>query len=130
MRGQDGPVEVAMSRPAYPLPIRWLVVAWACLAPPVAFVAAAMLDRRLTQAGRADLHQLGPGMVVYVVALWSALAVGATLIVRRPGHPVGWIFLTIGTDLAIGGVAQSLCARWSGRCSRIIAVGPPGRGDW
>lgn len=86
---------------------RWLAVGWACAIAPVTLTAAAILDRRLTAAGRADLHQLNATGVVFTFAFVSAAAVGVVLIMRRPGHPVGWIFLALGTDLAAAAVGQS-----------------------
>jgi signal transduction histidine kinase len=74
----------------------------ACLA------VAAVLDRRLTQLGRRDLHQLdGGGDVVFLFAAVSACLVGAVLLVRRPGHPAGWCFAALGLSVAVAGMAQS-----------------------
>ena len=94
-------------RPAQSKIGQWLVIGWVCAVGPLSLVALAILDRRLTAAGRVDLHQLNAAGAVLTIALLSASAVGAVLAVRRPGHPVGWIFLALGADLAVAGVGQS-----------------------
>ena len=94
-------------RPAQSKIGQWLVIGWVCAVGPVTLAALAILDRRLTAAGRVDLHQLNAAGAVFTIALLSASAVGAVLAVRRPGHPVGWIFLALGADLAVAGVGQS-----------------------
>ena len=72
-----------------------------------AIVATAYLDYRLTQIGRSDLQQFSWAGVAFAFALASSTAVGATLLVRRPGHPVGWCFASLGVSIAVAGVLQS-----------------------
>jgi len=67
----------------------------------------ASVDRRLSQLGRADLHQLTGTGVVFLFAEASASLVGAALVLRRPGHPVGWCFAALGLSIAVTGACQS-----------------------
>jgi hypothetical protein len=67
-------------------------------------VATAWLDRRLRQAGWAELAALPASGIPLAVAAVSAVTVGAVLAGRRPAHPVGW--LLVGLGLTAG--AQSL----------------------
>lgn len=71
------------------------------------FIALAFLDYRLSQIGRSDLRQLSGGGVVFGFALASSTAIGAVLLVRRPGHPVGWCFAGLGVSIALAGVMQA-----------------------
>jgi hypothetical protein len=69
------------------------------------------LDQLSRQAGRPDLAQLTLGAYVGpVLALVSAVTVGAVLASRRPRHPVGWLLLVLGLSLAWGGVAPAYAA--------------------
>ena len=70
-------------------------------------ITVAFVDYRLTQIGRPDLHQLSGVGVVFVFALASSSAVGAALLVRRPGHPVGWCFAGLGVSIAVAGIMQA-----------------------
>ena len=65
----------------------WLAIA-GCLA------AGLLLDEKLRDAGRGDLVAPAAGFL-YLVPLASAAAVGSLLVVRRPRHPVGWLFLML-----------------------------------
>jgi hypothetical protein len=59
--------------------------------------AAAWLDHLLRQAGRADLVQLTTAdLAPFVLAVVSAITVGAVLASRRSRHPVGWLLLALG----------------------------------
>ena len=61
-----------------------------------------------TDAGEA--RQL-PGEVIVFLAAWaSAALVGATLLVRRPAHPVGWLFATLGAAVSTWGLTDSYAA--------------------
>jgi signal transduction histidine kinase len=70
-------------------------------------VAGTYVDYRLTQIGRSDLHQLNGSGVVFVFALVSSTAVGAALLVRQPGHPVGWCFAGLSVSIAVAGGMQT-----------------------
>ena len=69
----------------------------------------ALLDVALSRAGRPDLRQLGgtgagsAAAAVLVAAAASSAAVGAVLLVRRPRHPVGWLFAGLATSIAASG---------------------------
>src|SRR6266545_3055378 len=65
----------------------------------------AWLDHLLRRAGRPDLALLTPDAAAYVVAVVSAVTVGALLASRRPAHPVGWLLLALGLSVAVSGIA-------------------------
>jgi signal transduction histidine kinase len=70
-------------------------------------VAVVLVDHRLSQLGRPDLHQFsGPG-AVFAFAHTSACAVGVLLLLRRPEHPVGWCLVALGTAVAATGGLQA-----------------------
>ena len=67
----------------------------------------ALIDHRLSELGRPDLHQFnGPG-AVFAFAHTSASAVGVLLILRRPRHPVGWCLIALGAAIAVTGGLQA-----------------------
>jgi signal transduction histidine kinase len=78
----------------------WLVV-------PVSLAAILVFNRLLTDAGRPDLAEPFGDAIVLVLAMVSASTVGASLALRRPRHPVGWLFLALGAVIALptGGYA-------------------------
>ncbi len=87
---------------------RWrpAVVAWWLWALAMLGLAVlAWLDHLLRRAGRPDLALLTPDAAAYVVAVVSAVTVGALLASRRPAHPVGWLLLALGLSVAVSGVA-------------------------
>jgi hypothetical protein len=63
-----------------------------------------VLDRLARDAGRPDLALLAPFVVAPSLAALTASTVGAVLASRRPRHPVGWLLLTLGLSMAVGGV--------------------------
>jgi signal transduction histidine kinase len=65
-----------------------------------------LVDDRLTQVGRADLHQLDGAGVVFLFAEASASLVAVLLLVSRPEHPVGWLFAVLGTSVAAAGATE------------------------
>jgi signal transduction histidine kinase len=78
----------------------WLVI-------PVSLAAVLVFNRLLTDAGRPDLAAPFGDAIVLVLAMVSASTVGAGLALRRPRHPVGWLFLALGIAIALptGGYA-------------------------
>ncbi|HET7735235.1 MAG TPA: histidine kinase [Nocardioidaceae bacterium] len=72
-----------------------------------AVVMVAVYDRRLRSAGRADLTLFGWVDVPYIGCLVIAVVVGALLAVRRPEHPVGWLFLALGLAMSGGGALDA-----------------------
>ena len=76
-------------------------LSWALAA--TGLLAAVLFDRRLDRIGRSDLRTFAPETWVLVAAIASALVVGSALGVRRPEHPVGWLFLALGVSLAAAG---------------------------
>jgi hypothetical protein len=86
-------------------PRRWrAVLAWALWALALLGIAAIVwFDQLLRQAGRVDLVQLNASAVPFLLALVSAPTVGAVLATRRPGHPVGWLLLSLGVSIGLSG---------------------------
>ncbi len=68
-----------------------------------------LFDARLADVGRSDLAGGATG-AVFMLPIASAATVGAALIIRRPRHPVGWLFLGLGLAVASAGVADSYAA--------------------
>ena len=72
-------------------------LAWALWALAILGLAAIpWFDHLLRAAGRPELAQLDASGVPAVLAIVSATTVGAVLASRRPGHPVGWLLLSLG----------------------------------
>ncbi|MGH9185380.1 MAG: histidine kinase [Acidimicrobiales bacterium] len=70
-------------------------------------VTAVAFDRRLDRIGRSDLVGLQPEVWIIIAAIASALIVGTALTMRRPDHPVGWLFLALGGSMALSGPIDS-----------------------
>jgi hypothetical protein len=78
---------------------RWnaAVLGWAVwLLTLLGLVATLWIDALLREAGRDELAALSISSIPLVVAVVSAVTVGAVLAARRPGHPVGWLLLGLG----------------------------------
>lgn len=73
----------------------------ACTAVMVAF------DVRLSAVGRSDLQQVFNSNALFFIPLFSAAIVGSALVIRRPGHPVGWLFLLLAFTIDASGVIDS-----------------------
>jgi hypothetical protein len=83
-------------------PVRPAVLAWALwLATLAADVLAVMFNTRLLDLGSPDS---GPRWfsLLSVVPAVGAATLGGLIVVRRPGHPVGWLLACIGFTLAVG----------------------------
>jgi hypothetical protein len=63
------------------------------------------MDHLLRVAGRDDLQVLDPFAIPPSVAALTAGVVGAVLAGRRPRHPVGWLLLGMGLDMAASGAS-------------------------
>ncbi len=70
----------------------------------------AFMDYRLGQVGRNDLAQMRDAGGLWIVPILSAATVGSALIVRRPGHPAGWLFLLFAIVLTTTGVIDGYAA--------------------
>ncbi|WP_129666389.1 histidine kinase [Phytoactinopolyspora endophytica] len=77
-------------------------VATAWLLVPVSLPVDLLFNHLVTDAGRPDLTQSLADGIVIVLAMVSASTVGAGLAMRRPRHPVGWLFLALGGVMAVG----------------------------
>jgi signal transduction histidine kinase len=80
------------------------VIAVACL------VVVLLFDLRLADAGRSDLQQFRSGAAVFSIPILSAMVVGSALVIRRPHHPVGWLFLLLAVAINIAGVIDEYAA--------------------
>jgi signal transduction histidine kinase len=78
-----------------------------CLLAPTAVVTTLLLDHALGGLGRGDLSELNVGTAVFVLAIFTAVTVGAALITRGGRNPVGWLFLALGDILAVGAAGTS-----------------------
>jgi signal transduction histidine kinase len=82
-----------------------MAAAWLLLV--AGFVAAALLDRQLRAAGRADLSSFTAGTAGFWTALAAAMGVGTLLVVRHPRHPVGWLFVALGESIVLSGLGDT-----------------------
>jgi hypothetical protein len=98
-RARPEPEPAARRRP-WPAALAWSLYALVLLL----FATFPVLDRLARDAGRPDLALLAPFVVAPSLAAFTASTVGAVLAGRRPRHPVGWLLLTLGLCMAIGGV--------------------------
>lgn len=62
-----------------------------------------VLDRLLRDAGRADLAPFDVETIPYLVTIATATGTGVVVALRRPTHPVGWLFLALGASIALAG---------------------------
>jgi hypothetical protein len=92
--------EPVVRRCAWPAVLAWSLYALVLLL----FATYPVLDRLARDAGRPDLALLAPFVVAPSLAALTASTVGAVLASRRPRHPVGWLLLTLGLSMAVGGV--------------------------
>lgn len=71
------------------------------------YVYTVVVHVRIGRSGRPDLAVSSSEAIVYGAALFSAATVGLIVATRQPRHPVGWLFLTLGTALAVGGAGDA-----------------------
>jgi signal transduction histidine kinase len=70
-----------------------------------------IMDAQLRGAGRSDLSAISINSgVVYIPVMLSAATVGVVVAIRRPRHPVGWLFLCLGLFVALGGAMDDYAA--------------------
>jgi len=81
----------------------WL--GWALTA--ASAVVTVLLQQRLLAAGRGDLGAPNSQGLPFVVGMLSSATVGGALAIRRPGHPVGWLFLGLGFSIGIVGTLDA-----------------------
>jgi signal transduction histidine kinase len=84
------------------------VLVWTAVLLPLALLACIglLIDRRLSRLGRGDLREIDANSAVFLIATVTATVVGALLLIRRPGHPVGWCFAALGLSVALAGAAE------------------------
>jgi signal transduction histidine kinase len=66
-----------------------------------------LMDAQIRAAGRGELAAFDGAGLIFGLAAVVAAAVGATLMVRRPGHPVGGCFAAMGASVAVTGALTS-----------------------
>src|SRR6266702_2667306 len=95
---------------------RWRpgVLAWALWALVMLGIPVAVwLTHLLRQAGRSNQAGSNVDTSIYLLAVVSAVTVGAVLASRRPRHPVGWLLLALGLWFTYGYASWVLLA-WRG----------------
>jgi signal transduction histidine kinase len=65
-----------------------------------------ILEEKLRDAARSDLVPPAIGYV-YAIPILTSAAVGSVLAVRRPEHPVGWLFLGLALVIVGSGLAET-----------------------
>jgi hypothetical protein len=87
---------------------RWLTaLPWALWALAMLGLAAIpWFDHLLRAAGRPEFAQLDASGMPAILAVVSAITVGAVLASRRPRHPVGWLLLGLGLSVSASGAAD------------------------
>lgn len=70
-------------------------------------VVGVLFDVAFTNAGRPDLKAFGGVDIVFFAAVVASAAVGASLLLRRPEHPVGWCFALLATSINVAGISES-----------------------
>jgi hypothetical protein len=96
----DPPSRVLRWRPGV---LAWVLWTLAMLGAPTLF----WFQRLLRQAGRSDLAGWGAEDAPFVLAVVSAVTVGAVVASRRPRHPVGWLMLALGLSVVADGVCEA-----------------------
>src|SRR5262245_34540047 len=67
----------------------------------VSLVVIGVFDARFRAAGRDEFQQFAGADLAWLTALLASAAVGALLLVRRPRHPIGWLFAALGATIAL-----------------------------
>ncbi|MDQ6934427.1 MAG: histidine kinase [Actinomycetota bacterium] len=76
----------------------------------VLVVALLLLDHAARERGLRDAVQLTWSSAGFIVAMMSAVCVGALVSLRRPEHPVGWLIWVFGLTILLAGVEDSYAA--------------------
>ena len=90
------------------LPVAAVIATWAIAA--ACIVEMLMLDLRLADVGRSDLQQMLDGRALFLIPFMSAALVGSALVIRRPEHPVGWLFLLLASVIPVSGAIDGYAA--------------------
>lgn len=89
-----------------PRPPTVALAAALCLMVVLSLLVIAMIERRMQGDPGFTTDHVGV-TVVYVLAIVVTTSVGAVLAIRRPRHPVGWLFLVMAASIALTGVADT-----------------------
>lgn len=90
----------------------------------VVLIAAAVVVDQLCRSRGVRYALLFTGSsLAFLVAVLAALVVGATVTIRRPDHPVGWLIWALGLAILGAGIAESYAALGLQGAVRLPAVG-------
>ncbi|MFN0093933.1 MAG: sensor histidine kinase [Dehalococcoidia bacterium] len=90
-------------------PFALVVAAW--LLGVASFAVSVAFDQKFQAAGRADLSELRSlSTLAFVIPVMSALLVGSAIAIRRPRHPVGWLFAGLALMIVVTGHFDSYAA--------------------
>ncbi len=93
-----------------PLALTGIAVLW--LVVPACILLVYVTNAHLADEGRPELGQdFAAGGIVLVMAMVAAASVGAVLVTQQPRHPVGWLLLLLGVEMAAG-TASTSYATW------------------
>ncbi len=76
-----------------------VIATWGVLV--VSAIVTIVFDLRLAAAGRSDLQLLLAPSVLFLIPIVSTTIIGSALVLRRPQHPVGWLFLLLSISIFI-----------------------------
>jgi signal transduction histidine kinase len=72
-----------------------------------AFIGSLVLDAAFRTHGRDDLTSTWGADAAFGLAILVSAVVAIVLLVRRPDHPVGWLFAGLSTSIAVSGFLES-----------------------
>ena len=71
------------------------------------FVGSLVLDAAFRAHGRGDLASSAGTDAAFGIAILVSAVVAIVLLVRRPAHPVGWLFAGLSTSITVSGFLES-----------------------
>src|SRR6478735_2293032 len=71
------------------------------------FVGSLVLDAAFRAHGRGDLASAWGTDAAFGIAILVSAGVAIVLLVRRPDHPVGWLFAGLSTSITVSGFLES-----------------------
>jgi hypothetical protein len=91
---------------------RLTVAARVAAAGTVALLAATLViglifDAKFSAAGRNDVRHISGAGLAFLGGLVASAAVGTILLVRRPAHPVGWLFAALAASIGVAGSTEA-----------------------
>lgn len=86
---------------------RGVVVGVICAATLGVLAAALVIEQRIFALDHPGYEQSVAEVVPFLVAISSSSTVGAILAIRRPDHPVSWLFLALGGSVALSALLET-----------------------